>query len=70
MGIETQIHYPIPCHRQTPYRRFATCPLPVAEESADEVLSLPSFPHMSDGQVARVCDAIREALGTRESLLA
>jgi dTDP-4-amino-4,6-dideoxygalactose transaminase len=60
-GIETQIHYPTPCHRQPPYERFATRPLPVAEESAGEVLSLPMFPHMSDGQVARVCGAIRDA---------
>ncbi len=65
-GIETQIHYPIPCHQQAPYRRFATRPLPVAEESAGEVLSLPMFPHMSDGRVARVCDAIRNALGQRD----
>ena len=57
-GIETRIHYPIPCHRQARYRRFATRPLPVAEESAGEILSLPMFPHLSDGQVARVCDAI------------
>ena len=65
-GIETQIHYPIPCHLQAPYRRFAMRPLPVAEESACEVLSLPMFPHMSDGRVARVCDAIRNALGQRD----
>jgi dTDP-4-amino-4,6-dideoxygalactose transaminase len=70
-GIETQLHYPIPCHRQAPYQRFATRPLPVVEESADEILSLPMFPHMSDGQVARVCDAVRDAIdppGTREPL--
>ena len=59
-GIETQIHYPIPCHRQVPYQRFATRPLPMAEESAGQILSLPMFPHMSDSQVARVCDAIRD----------
>src|SRR5208283_3122072 len=47
-GIETQIHYPVPCHRQAPYRRFATHRLPVAENSAVEILSLPLFPHMSD----------------------
>jgi dTDP-4-amino-4,6-dideoxygalactose transaminase len=59
-GIQTQIHYPTPCHLQPPYRPFATRPLPVVEESAAEVLSLPMFPHMTDGQVARVCEAIRD----------
>lgn len=32
-----------PCHRQAEYRRFATRPLPGAEESAGEILSLPMF---------------------------
>jgi dTDP-4-amino-4,6-dideoxygalactose transaminase len=67
-GIETKLHYPIPCHRQVPYQRFATRPLPVAEESAGEILSLPMFPHMGDGQVAWVCDAVRDAQRARESL--
>ena len=66
MGIETGIHYPIPCHRQAPYLRFATGPLPVSEAVAAEVLSLPMFPHMRDDQVARVCDAVREALTAQE----
>jgi dTDP-4-amino-4,6-dideoxygalactose transaminase len=70
MGVRTQIHYPIPCHRQAPYRRFADRPLPVAEQSADEVLSLPMFPHMSDDQVARVCAAVHETLARREHRVA
>jgi dTDP-4-amino-4,6-dideoxygalactose transaminase len=65
-GIETQIHYPVPCHRQAPYRRFATRPLPVAEESANNVLSLPMFPHMGEDRVAHVCGAISAALGAKE----
>ena len=65
-GIETQIHYPIPCHWQVPYRHFAPRPLPVVERSAGQVLSLPMFPHMSDDRVTQVCDAICDALGTRE----
>ena len=62
-GIETRIHYPIPCHRQAPYRRFATRALPVVEQSTGEILSLPMFPHMSDEAVARVCDAIGGNMG-------
>jgi dTDP-4-amino-4,6-dideoxygalactose transaminase len=68
-GVETRIHYPIPCHRQPPYRRFGTGPLPVAERTAAEVMSLPIFPHMSDGQVALVCETVRDALTERELLL-
>ena len=62
MGIQTGIHYPIPCHRQSPYLRFGAGRLPVAEAAAGEILSLPIFPHMTDGQVARVCDAVRDAV--------
>jgi dTDP-4-amino-4,6-dideoxygalactose transaminase len=69
-GIETQVHYPTPCHRHPPYRRFATRPLPVAEESVGQILSLPMFPHLTDDQVTQVCDAVRGALGTREPVLA
>lgn len=70
LGIRTGIHYPVPCHWQPPYRRFATGPLPVAERAAGEVLSLPMFPHMTGDQVARVCDAVGGALAAREPSVA
>ncbi|HET9897521.1 MAG TPA: DegT/DnrJ/EryC1/StrS family aminotransferase [Streptosporangiaceae bacterium] len=64
-GIQTGVHYPVPCHLQPPLRRFADGPLPVAERAATELLSLPLFPHMTDGQVDRVCDALSEVLQAR-----
>jgi dTDP-4-amino-4,6-dideoxygalactose transaminase len=70
MGVQTLVHYPIPCHRQVPYLRFADGPLPVAERCADEVLSLPMFPHMTDEQVTHVCDAVRHVLAGREHQVA
>ena len=37
-------------------------PLPVCEErAADEILSLPLFPHMTAQQVERVCEALEDA---------
>jgi dTDP-4-amino-4,6-dideoxygalactose transaminase len=66
MGIQTGIHYPIPCHQQAPYQRFAAGPLPVTEAAAAEVLSLPMFPHLDSDQVARVCDAVAEAVTAKE----
>ena len=68
-GIETQIHYPVPCHRHAPYQCFATGPLPVAERTAGEILSLPIFPHMSEDQTTLVCQAVRDALTVTESCL-
>jgi dTDP-4-amino-4,6-dideoxygalactose transaminase len=61
-GIQTGVHYPIPCHRQPPLRRFAERSLPVAEQSAGELLSLPMFPHLTDRQVDFVCESLHEAL--------
>ena len=61
-GIQTGVHYPVPCHRQPPLRRFMDRPLPVAEQAAGRLLSLPMFPHLTDSQVEFVCDALRDAL--------
>ena len=62
-GVQSGVHYPVPCHRQPPLRRYATGPLPVVERTADELLSLPLFPHMTTAQVDHVCRALDEALG-------
>ena len=71
-SIQTGVHYPVPCHLQPPLLRFADRPLPVAERAACELLSLPMFPHMTDGQVEFVCEALRDALRittTRSALI-
>jgi dTDP-4-amino-4,6-dideoxygalactose transaminase len=64
-GIQTGVHYPVPCHLQPPLKRFAAGPLPVAERSAGELLSLPLFPHMTDDQVGAVCEALGDVLPAR-----
>jgi dTDP-4-amino-4,6-dideoxygalactose transaminase len=60
VGIETGLHYPVPCHLLPPYRRYAHESLPVAERAAGEIVSLPLYPHMTDEQVARVCAELHE----------
>jgi dTDP-4-amino-4,6-dideoxygalactose transaminase len=64
-GIATGVHYPVPCHRQPPLRRFADRPLPVAERAASELLSLPIFPHQTDDQVDVVCEALADTVRDR-----
>jgi dTDP-4-amino-4,6-dideoxygalactose transaminase len=51
------IHYPIPCHRQPAYQEFAES-LPVAEEAAGQILSLPMSPTLTDVEVDRVCEVL------------
>jgi dTDP-4-amino-4,6-dideoxygalactose transaminase len=51
------VHYPIPCHLQPAYQEFAE-DLPVAEEAAEHILSLPMSPTLTDAQVERVCEVL------------
>ena len=58
--IHTMVYYPRPLHLEAPYRGFGAGPgsLPVAEEAAATVLSLPCFPTLSDAQVERIAGVI------------
>ncbi len=58
--IGTVIHYPIPPHRQSCYSGFASHHLPLADQLAAEVLSLPMAPDLSDAEVGAVVDAVRQ----------
>jgi dTDP-4-amino-4,6-dideoxygalactose transaminase len=63
-GVETAIHYPLPAHLQPVYHGLAEPgSLPVTEQLADTVLSLPIYPELTDAEVDRVAAAVREALG-------
>ena len=59
-GIETGVHYPCPLHLQPAYCRLGVQKgmLPVTEQVADEILSLPMFPEMTQAQINRVIAAV------------
>lgn len=59
-GIETLVHYPIPPHLQDAYAdmQLPRGSFPIAEQLADEILSLPMSPHLSDRQIDEVADAV------------
>lgn len=58
-GIASDIHYPVPDHRQPALGdRFAGTTLPVTERLADEVLTLPCFPELLDAEVDTVAAAV------------
>jgi dTDP-3-amino-3,4,6-trideoxy-alpha-D-glucose transaminase len=62
-GIGTDIHYPLPAHRQPIYAAFEPAGgLPTTERLAEEVLSLPIYPELTDAEVRTVATAIRETL--------
>jgi dTDP-4-amino-4,6-dideoxygalactose transaminase len=57
-GIGTGIHYPIPLHLQKAYRSLGYGPgdFPVCEKIAEQIVSLPMFPQMTDEQRHRVVE--------------
>lgn len=59
-GIVTLIHFPIPIHLQKAYEslQYRRGDFPVAEECADEVLSLPVYPEMEREWIGRIANAI------------
>jgi dTDP-4-amino-4,6-dideoxygalactose transaminase len=66
-GIETLIHYPIPIHlqkafRELGYRRGA---LPLTEQYAREVLSLPFFPEITGSEKEEVATQIKLFVGQK-----
>ena len=62
-GIQTIIHYPIPPHLSGAYADLETTvqtsKLPIAEQLANQVLSLPIGPHTPQEHVNDVCREIR-----------
>lgn len=65
-GVATLIHYPIPLHRQLAFASQGPMPatLPVADKAADEILSLPLYPELTDTQAEGVVAAVRDAAST------
>jgi dTDP-4-amino-4,6-dideoxygalactose transaminase len=63
LGIQTQIHYPIPPHLQDAYTDlgFSEGSFPLSEAIHREVLSLPIGPHVTEEQAAQVIHAVRQS---------
>ncbi len=62
-GVETVVHYPLPLHRQPPFRGYPGPPCPGAEEASRRVLSLPLYPHLSPEEQEGVIAAVRSFFG-------
>lgn len=61
-NISTGLHYPIPLHQQKAYAasKSPNGNLVVSEQVAQEILSLPIFPGMTEQQQKQVVDGIRD----------
>lgn len=59
-GIETEIHYPIPPHKQQCYQEWNALELPVTEKIHQQELSIPCHPAMTNEEASRVADLLNQ----------
>lgn len=61
-GISTGVYYPIPLHLQPAYQYlgYKEHDFPVTETAARETLSLPMYPELSEDEITRVAEGIRD----------
>ncbi|WP_323761792.1 DegT/DnrJ/EryC1/StrS aminotransferase family protein [Maricaulis sp.] len=60
-GVPSAVYYPIPIHQQDVYSVYPTGPggLPVSDEKAGRVISLPMHPYLDEATQDRVIEAVR-----------
>lgn len=68
-GIATGIHYPIPIHLQPACSQYGYTHgmLPITEAVASRIVSLPMYPELTQEQVQRVVNAVREHVAVNAS---
>ena len=61
-GIATGLHYPLPLHLQEAYRSlgYRQGDFPVTESVAENLLSLPMYPELTQDQIHYVAECIRD----------
>jgi dTDP-4-amino-4,6-dideoxygalactose transaminase len=59
------VHYPVPIHLQDACRNlgYTKGAFPVAENLADELISLPMFPELTEGQIEYFARCVGEVVG-------
>lgn len=57
-GVEAQVHYPVPPHKQKAYKEWNSLSFPVSEKIHNEVLSLPLNTALGIDTVREICDVI------------
>ena len=61
LGIPTAVHYPIPLNKQPAVASDAI--LPIGDRVAEEVISLPMHPYLTQADVQHIVAALAQALG-------
>jgi len=60
--IGSAIYYETPIHKQPVYEQFEY-KLPNSEKFSKEIMSLPSYPQLTDEQALEICDCVNKVIG-------
>lgn len=63
-GVGCEIYYPVPLHRQECFASLPERSLPVADQLADEVLSIPVYAELGEERRDRVVEVVRSFFKT------
>ncbi|MBD2185950.1 DegT/DnrJ/EryC1/StrS family aminotransferase [Planktothrix sp. FACHB-1355] len=71
VGIQTGIHYPLPCHLQPAYQYlgYKAGDFPNSEILSKQILSLPMYPGLSQTQIVQVVQALQHILIAPEAAI-
>lgn len=63
-GIGCSVHYPVPIHLQEAYSSlsYKKGNFPIAERIAEEFISLPMFPELTESQIELVVEAVEDSV--------
>jgi dTDP-4-amino-4,6-dideoxygalactose transaminase len=61
-GIQCGVHYPVPLHVQPAYAHLGLTRgnFPIAEKLAEEILSIPVYPELTDEQLIYIVDSVNQ----------
>ncbi|MDU1890030.1 MAG: DegT/DnrJ/EryC1/StrS family aminotransferase [Dysgonomonas sp.] len=59
-GIQTQIHYPVPIHKQPAFNELASLSFSNVEMLQNEILSLPIYPSLRDDELRKIVEALND----------
>jgi len=62
-GVPTAVHYPVPLHMQPAFK--VNVSLPVAEKVAQEIISLPMYPELTEEEIVYIANSIKGYTGKK-----
>ncbi len=71
-GVGSMCYYPVPLHLQAAFKHlgYSQGDFPISEQVAQEVLSLPMYPELSDEDVLYVAECVQQVMATQASAYA